>query len=157
MVLATFGVICRAQMTPQDASGVTSCEIQLASCKAVLGEDGAKEADGLVPREAILAETGTPSSASEASRLRSSPPPIRLPCAGCLGTLAAARVRGASPCRAGSPALVGKNTSGPVPPADTAQYPESTATSCAARLRECRARSSVPMGATSPGEPRPNA
>jgi hypothetical protein len=72
-VLATFGVVCQAQMTPQDASGVTSCEIQLASCQAVLGKVGAREADGLVPRAAIMAETGTSSSASKGGRLRSSP------------------------------------------------------------------------------------
>ncbi len=67
----------------------------------------------------------------------------------------AARVREASPCRAGPPALVGKNTSGAVQPADTAQYPESSATSCAAMLRDCRAHGTGRMGATSPGEPRP--
>ncbi len=60
-----------------------------------------------------------------------------------------------SPCCAGSPALVGKNTSGAVQPADTAQYPESKATRCAAMLRDCRAHGTARMGATGPGEPRP--
>jgi hypothetical protein len=71
--LATFGVVCRAQMTPQDAPGVTSCEIQLATCQAVLGKVGARGAVGLLPRAAIMAETGTSSSASKGARLRSSP------------------------------------------------------------------------------------
>ena len=64
-------------------------------------------------------------------------------------------MRGASPCGAGSRALVGKNASGWVPPAETTQYPESNATSCAAMLRECQAHSRVRMGVTGPGEPRP--
>ena len=63
----------------------------------------------------------------------------------------AARVRDASPCCAGSSAPVGKNTSGAVQPADTAQYPESNATSCAAMLRDCRAHGTGRIGATSPG------
>ncbi len=84
LALATFGAVCHAQMTPQDASGVTSCEIQLASCQAVLGKVGAKAADGLVPLVAIMTETGTPSSASEGARGRSSPPPIRQSCTGCM-------------------------------------------------------------------------
>ena len=83
LALATFGVVCHAQMTPQDAPGVTSCEIQLASCQAVLGKVGAKAADGLVPLVAIMTETGTPSSASEGARGRSSPPPIHQACTGC--------------------------------------------------------------------------
>ncbi len=49
MVLATFGVVCRAQMTPQDASGVTSCETELASCQAVLDAVGAQKAEDVVP------------------------------------------------------------------------------------------------------------
>ena len=64
-------------------------------------------------------------------------------------------MREASPRRSGPRALVGKNTSGAVQPADTAQYPESNATSCAAMLRDCQAHSHARMGATSPGEPRP--
>ena len=67
----------------------------------------------------------------------------------------AARAREDSPFRAGSPALVGKNASSAVQPADTAQYPESNATSCAVMLRECRAHGRARMGETSPGEPRP--
>ena len=59
-----------------------------------------------------------------------------------------------SPCRAGSRSLVGNNTSGAVQPADTAQHPESNATSCAARLRDCQAHGRARMGATSLGEPR---
>jgi hypothetical protein len=64
-------------------------------------------------------------------------------------------VREASPCRAGSRALVTKNTSGTVQPADGAQYPESNATGCAAMLRDCQAHSRARMGATSGGKPRP--
>jgi hypothetical protein len=97
-VLATFGVACHAQMTPQDASGVTSCEADLAKCQALLGVVGAKEAEGFVHLAAVTAETGTPSSASEGARLRSSTPPIRLPCAGCMGTDACARGQPV-PCR----------------------------------------------------------
>lgn len=74
--------------------------------------------------------------------------------AACAKTPGAARVCEASPCRSGSSALVGKNTSGTVQPADSAQSPESNATSCAAMLRDCRAHGSARMGATSPGEPR---
>ena len=65
----------------------------------------------------------------------------------------AARVHEDSPCRAESRALVGKNTSGAVQPADGAQYPESNATSCAAMLRDCQAHRIARMGATSSGEP----
>ena len=66
----------------------------------------------------------------------------------------AAREREASLCRAeGSRALVVKNTSDAVQPADGAQYPESNATSCLARLLECQARISARMSATNPGEP----
>ncbi len=65
-VLAMFGVVCRAQMTPQDdASGVTSCETELASCQAVLGAVGTKKAEDGVPLAAVTSETGTPSSASK--------------------------------------------------------------------------------------------
>ena len=98
VVLATFGVICRAQMTPHDASGVTSCEAELAKCQALLGAVGAKTAKDVVPLATVMAETGTPSSASEGARLRSSPPPIRLPCAGCVRTDARARGQPV-PCR----------------------------------------------------------
>jgi len=153
-VLATFGVVCHAQMTPQDASGVTSCETELASCQAVLGAVGTKKAEDGVPLAAVTSETGTPSSASQGARLRCSPPPIRLACTDCV-RIDDRGLHEASPCRAGSRALVGKNASGAVQPADTAQYPESNATSCAAMLRDCRAHSSARMGATSPGEPRP--
>ncbi len=73
VALATFGVVCHAQMTPHDAPGVTRCEIQLASCQAVLGKVGPRAADGLVPLVAIQAETGTSSSASKGARVRSSP------------------------------------------------------------------------------------
>ena len=85
VVLATFGVVCHAQMPRPDASGVTRCEIQLASCQAVLGKVGAREADGLVPRADIMAETGTSSSASKDARLRSSPIACQSPaCTSCL-------------------------------------------------------------------------
>ena len=68
----------------------------------------------------------------------------------------AVREREASPCRAEeSRALVVKNTSDAVQPADSTQYPESNATSCAAMLRDCQAHGTARMGATSPGEPRP--
>ena len=69
-MLATFGVVCHAQMTPQDASGVTSCEAELASCQAVLGAVGTKNAEDVVPLAGVTAETGTPSSASKGARLR---------------------------------------------------------------------------------------
>jgi hypothetical protein len=83
-VLATFGVVCHAQMTPQDdASGATSCETELASCQAVLSAVGTKKAEDGVPLAAVTAETGTPSSASKGARLRCSPPPIRLACTDC--------------------------------------------------------------------------
>ncbi len=60
VVLITFGDICHAEMTPQDA-----CQAELAKCQVVLGEVGAKEAKGVVPLAAIIAETGTPPPASE--------------------------------------------------------------------------------------------
>jgi hypothetical protein len=64
------------------------------------------------------------------------------------------RVREASkPCRAGSSELAIMNMSGTEQPADGAQHSESNATSCAAILRDCQARSSASMGATGPGEP----
>jgi hypothetical protein len=65
----------------------------------------------------------------------------------------AARVREASPCRSGPRALVDKNLRGAMHPADTAQYPESNATSCAAMLRDCQEHGSPRVGTTSPGEP----
>jgi hypothetical protein len=58
-----------------------------------------------------------------------------------------------SPRRAEPSALVGKNTSGTVQPADGAQYRESSATSCAARLRDCRAHGSARRRSISLGEP----
>ncbi len=70
-VLATFGVVCHTQTTPQDASGVTSCETELASCQAVLGAVGTKKAEDVVPLATGTAETGTPSSASQGARSRS--------------------------------------------------------------------------------------
>ncbi len=79
VVLAAFGVICHAQMTPQDASGITSCEAEFANCQAVLG---AKEDKEKAPLAAVTAESGTLSSETEVARLRSSPPPIRLACTG---------------------------------------------------------------------------
>jgi hypothetical protein len=153
-VLATFGVVCHARMTPQDASGVPSCEAELASCQAVLGAVGTEKAEDVVPLAAVTAETGTPSSASKGARLRCSPLPIRLACTDRV-RIDARALREASPCRAGSRALVGKNASSAVLPAETAQYPESNAASCAALLRDCRAHNSARMGSTSPGEPRP--
>ncbi len=65
VVLATVGVVCRAQMTPQDASGVTSCETELASCQALLGAVGTKKAEDEVPLATVTAETGPPSSGSK--------------------------------------------------------------------------------------------
>jgi hypothetical protein len=155
VVLATFGVVGHAQLTPQDdASGVPSCETELASCQAVLGAVGTNKAEDVVPLAAVTAETGMPSSASKGARLRCSPPPIRLACTDCV-RIDARALREASPCRAESRALVGKNASGAVQPADGAQYPESNATSCAALLRDCRAHSSARMGSTGPAEPWP--
>ncbi len=55
-MLATFGVVCHAQMTLQDASGVTSCEAELASCQVVLGAFGTKKAEDVVPLAAVTAE-----------------------------------------------------------------------------------------------------
>jgi hypothetical protein len=75
VVLIAFGAICHAQMTHQYA-----CEAELAKCQAVLGAVGVEEAEGFVQLAAIVAETGTPSSASKGARLRSSPPPIRTDC-----------------------------------------------------------------------------
>jgi hypothetical protein len=79
VVLATCNVVCCAQMTPQNVSGVASCETELASCQAVLDEVGSKKADDVVPFAAV---TGTPSSASEGAQIVfcSTSPPIRLPC-----------------------------------------------------------------------------
>jgi hypothetical protein len=71
-------------MTPQNASGVPSCETELASCQAVLGAVGTKKAEDGVPLAAAAAETGTPSSASTGARLRCSPPPIRPACTDCV-------------------------------------------------------------------------
>ncbi len=48
-----------------------------------------------------------------------------------------------SPCRAEPSAIIDKIASGTVQSADTAQYTESNATSCAAMLRECRTHSGV--------------
>jgi hypothetical protein len=92
VVLATFGVVCHAQLTPQDVSGVASCETELASCQAVLDDVGTKKADDVVPLAAV---TGTPSSASEVAQIAfypaadppalPSPPPIRQASTGCVG------------------------------------------------------------------------
>ncbi len=79
VVLATFGVVCHAQMTPQDAY-IASCEAELAKCQAVLGAVGTKKLKDVMPLSAVTAETGTPSSASEGAQIGSTPPPIRLPC-----------------------------------------------------------------------------
>ena len=68
MVLATFGVVCHAQMTPQDDRDA-SCEAELAKCQAVLGAVGAKKAEDAVHLAAVTAETGTPSSASEGAQI----------------------------------------------------------------------------------------
>ncbi len=70
-VLATFGVVCHAQITPQDASGVTSCEAELAKCQALLAAVGTKKAKDVAPLSSVTAETGTPSSASKGARSRS--------------------------------------------------------------------------------------
>ena len=64
-MLATVGVVCRAQMTPQDASGVASCETELAKCQALLGAVGTKKAEDVVPLATVTAETGPPSSGSK--------------------------------------------------------------------------------------------
>jgi hypothetical protein len=150
VVLITFGVICHAQMTPQDA-----CQAELAKCQVVLGAVGAKEAEGFVHLAAVIAETGMPSPASKGA-------PIALyPAAdsqGMHGLRAqrregAARLHEASPCCAGSHALVVNSTSGGVQPADGAEYRGSNATGCAARLRECRAHGSARRRSSSPGEP----
>ena len=65
VVLATFGVVCHAQMPPQDAPGVTSCEAELASCQALLGAVGTKKAEDVAPLATVTAETGPPSSGSK--------------------------------------------------------------------------------------------
>jgi hypothetical protein len=100
VVLATFGVVCHAQLTPQDASGVTSCEADLAKCQALLGAVGAKEAEGFVHLAAVTAETGTPSLAAKGARLRSCPPLIRLACTDCVRIDARALRVCARPARA---------------------------------------------------------
>jgi hypothetical protein len=64
VVLATVEVVCRAQMTPQDASGVTSCETELASFQAVLGAVGTKKAEDVVPLATVTAETDRASCAA---------------------------------------------------------------------------------------------
>ncbi len=135
VVLIALGAICHAQMTQQDAR-----QAEFAKCRAVLG--------------AVGAGSGTPSSASKGALIAcwpatDSPSMHGLHAHRCQG---AARVRGASPCRAGSHALVGKNMSGAVQPTDGAQYLEPTAASCAARLRDFRAHTSARTDATSPGE-----
>ena len=95
VVLATFGVVFHAQMTPHDASGGTSCEAELANCQALLAAVGAKEAKGVLSLSSVTAETGTPSSASEVAQIAfypaadppalPSPPPIRQASTGCVG------------------------------------------------------------------------
>ncbi len=63
VALVTFGVVCHAQMPRPDASDVKSCETELASCQALLGTVGGKEAKDVVHLAAI-----TPSSKSSGSR-----------------------------------------------------------------------------------------
>ena len=156
MVLATFGVVCHAQMTPQDDRDA-SCEAELAKCQAVLGAVGAKKAEDAVHLAAVTAETGTPSSASEGAQIAFYPATDSPSIHGLRWQRRqhAASVREAIPCRAGSRALVSKNTSDAGQPADSMEYPESNATGCADLLRDCRAHSRARMGATSGGEPRP--
>jgi hypothetical protein len=138
VVLVTFGVICHVQMPRPDTSDVESGETKLSSCQALLGAVRAKEAKDVVRLAAI-----PPSSRSDGA-IEFARPSLAFACADCMST--------DSPCRAGPSALVGKNTSGLVQPADGAQYPESSATSCAARLRECRAHSiRARRRSTSPG------
>ncbi len=57
MTLVTFGVVRHAQMPRPEA--------ELAKRLAHIGEVGAKEANGVVPLVSVIAETGTPSSASK--------------------------------------------------------------------------------------------
>jgi hypothetical protein len=73
VALITFGLVCHAEMTHQDA-----CQAELANCRALLGAVGAKEAKDVVHLAAVIDKTGTPSSASKGARLRS--PPIFLAC-----------------------------------------------------------------------------
>jgi hypothetical protein len=99
--LVAFGVVCHAQMARPDPSDVKSCETELANCQALLVAVGAKDAKDLVQPLAIIAKPpGTPSSAAKGARLRSSPPPIRLACADCMGLHAGAPRVCARPARA---------------------------------------------------------
>jgi hypothetical protein len=155
VVLVTVGVVCHAEMKmPRaDASDVKRCEPELASCLALLGGAGAKEATYLAQHAAIIAKTGTPSSASKGARSRQ--PAARFAWHARIAwslTPDAARVRTASSCRAASSALVVKKMSDTEEPADGAEYAESNATSCAERLRECQAHSSARLNSI-PGTP----
>jgi hypothetical protein len=126
VALVTFGVVCHAQMPRPDASDVKSCAAELASCQALLGSFGGKEAKDVVHLAAI-----TPSAKSSGSRFARRR--LAFACVDCMIT--------ASPCGAEPSALVRK------------QYPESDATSCAAMLRDCRAHGSARRRQTSGGEP----
>jgi hypothetical protein len=63
VALVTCGVVCHAQMPRPDASDVKSCETELASCQALLGSVGGKEATDVVHLAAI-----SPSSKSSGAR-----------------------------------------------------------------------------------------
>ncbi len=137
VALVTLGGICHAQMPRPDASDVKSCETELAICEALLGTVGGKEAKGVVRLVGVA-----PSSTSRGARSRS-------PAA---GWPSHARTACSQPGPCAEP-NIGKNASGTVPPADRELHPESSATSCAARLRECRARSIIIRRSTVRGEP----
>jgi hypothetical protein len=53
VALVTFGVVCHAQMPRPDASDVKSCATELATCQALLGSVGGKEAKDVVHLAAI--------------------------------------------------------------------------------------------------------
>ena len=127
VALVTFGVVCHAQMPRRVASDVNNCETQFANCKALLSTVGGPEAKDVVH----LVATTTPSSESTGA----GPPPFGLRCVDCMIT--------DGPRRSGTSGFVGKNMSGTVQPVGGAQYFASSATSCAARLQDCRAHRSA--------------
>jgi hypothetical protein len=60
VALIAHGVICHARMTHQDA-----CQAELVICQAALRSVGAKKTDDVLPLAAVIAEAGTPVSASQ--------------------------------------------------------------------------------------------
>ena len=135
LALFTFSVVvCHARLPRPDGPEAKSCETELAFCQALLGTVGGKDATG------VLQLTVAPSSKSRGRRSHAA------------GWPSHARTACSQPGPCAEP-NIGKNASGTVPPADRELHPESSATSCAARLRECRARSIIIRRSTVRGEP----